>query len=120
MKKDFKQLADNLSKGLGLILKNDLGVKVGTNVKIRPSVEEGLSEEETRATFIIKKELLEKIKDIAYWERVKIKDIINLALEEVIAVYEKNNNNKTNPRPASTETVAKTIIKKRVHKKTEL
>jgi hypothetical protein len=119
MKKDFKQVADNLSKGLGLILEKDFGMKVGTNEKIRPSVEEGLSEEETRATFIVKKELLEKIKDIAYWERVKIKDIINLALEEVIAVYEKNNN-KTNPRPASTETVAKTIVKKRVHKKTEL
>ena len=119
MKKDFKQVADNLSKGLGLILKNDLGVKVGTNVKIRPSVEEGLSEEETRATFIVKKELLEKIKDIAYWERVKIKDIINLALEEVIAIYEKNNS-KTNPRPASTEIVAKTIVKKRPNRNPEL
>jgi hypothetical protein len=85
MKKNFKHLKDNIEKGINII---------PDDIKIRPSVEEGLNEEETRATFIIKKELLEKVKDIAYWERVRIKDVINLALEKVVKKYDKNNQRK--------------------------
>lgn len=46
---------------------------------------------EARATFIIKEETLTKLKAMAYWERVLIKDIINQALETHVKKYEKNN-----------------------------
>jgi hypothetical protein len=51
----------------------------------------GTKENETRATFIVNEELLEKMKALAYWDRVLIKDIINQALEEHITRYEKKN-----------------------------
>ena len=51
----------------------------------------GTKEKETRATFIVNEDLLEKMKAVAYWDRVLIKDIINQALEEHIARYEKKN-----------------------------
>lgn len=51
----------------------------------------GTKEKETRATFIVNEDLLEKLKAVAYWDRVLIKDIINQALEEHIARYEKKN-----------------------------
>jgi hypothetical protein len=51
----------------------------------------GTKEKETRATFIVQEDLLEKMKSLAYWDRVLIKDIINQALEEHITRYEKKN-----------------------------
>ncbi len=51
----------------------------------------GTKEKETRATFIVNEDLLEKMKALAYWDRVLIKDIINQALEEHISRYEKKN-----------------------------
>ena len=46
---------------------------------------------ETRATFIVQEELLEKMRAIAYWDRMLIKDIINDALESYITRHEKKN-----------------------------
>ena len=57
--------------------------------KITKSSEEGTLQDETRATFIVKKELLGKLKGIAYWERMTIKELINTALTEAITKYEK-------------------------------
>ncbi len=51
----------------------------------------GTKEKETRATFIVNEDLLEKMKALAYWDRVLIKDIVNQALEEHIARHEKKN-----------------------------
>jgi hypothetical protein len=51
----------------------------------------GTKEKETRATFIVKEDLLEKMKSLAYWDRVMIKDLINEVLEEHITRYEKKN-----------------------------
>jgi hypothetical protein len=51
----------------------------------------GTKEKETRATFIVNEDLLEKMKSLAYWDRVLIKDIVNSAFEEHIARYEKKN-----------------------------
>ncbi len=56
---------------------------------VTKSSQEGTKENETRATFIINEELLEKLKAIAYWDRVLIKEVINTALEETIAKREK-------------------------------
>jgi hypothetical protein len=51
----------------------------------------GTKEKETRATFIVNEDLLEKMKSLAYWDRVLIKDIVNTAFEDYIARYEKKN-----------------------------
>ena len=51
--------------------------------------QEGTKENETRATFIVNEELLEKLKGIAYWERTLIKNVINTALKEAVDKYEK-------------------------------
>jgi hypothetical protein len=52
------------------------------------SVQRGLKAGETRATFIVKEEALEKIKAIAYWDRQNIKDIVQIAIEAYIKQYE--------------------------------
>jgi len=52
--------------------------------EITKSSQEGTKENETRATFIVNEELLEKLKAIAYWDRILIKDVINKALQDAI------------------------------------
>jgi len=59
--------------------------------EITKSSQEGTKENETRATFIINEELLDKLKAIAYWDRILIKDVMNTALEEAVTKYEKKN-----------------------------
>jgi predicted ArsR family transcriptional regulator len=58
---------------------------------ITKSSQEGTKENETRATFIVDEALLDKLKAIAYWDRVLIKEVINSALQDVVAKYEKKN-----------------------------
>jgi hypothetical protein len=70
-----------------------------TQIKeITKTSQEGTKENETRATFIINEDLLEKLKAIAYWDRVLIKDVINTSLVETVGKYEKKNGN-INPIP---------------------
>jgi hypothetical protein len=59
--------------------------------EITKSSQIGTKEKETRATFIVNEDLLEKMKALAYWDRVLIKDIVNQALEEHITRHEKKN-----------------------------
>ncbi len=42
--------------------------------------QQGLKDGWTRATFILRKEYLEKLKSLSYWERKKIKEVIDEAL----------------------------------------
>jgi hypothetical protein len=56
------------------------------------SVKRGLKGNETRATFIVDETLLEKLKAIAYWERLNIKEVINETFQNYIDNYEKQNN----------------------------
>ncbi|MEM7368160.1 MAG: hypothetical protein AAF587_06125 [Bacteroidota bacterium] len=49
-----------------------------------PASEKGCKEGDTRKTFIIRKELAEKMQDIAYWEPGKLKDHMNAALEAYV------------------------------------
>jgi len=49
------------------------------------SVQEGLTEEYTRATFIVRCDLLEKLKDYAYTERESLKDVVNDMLEDFLS-----------------------------------
>ena len=47
---------------------------------VHSTMKKGLKEGWTRATLIIKDEHLEKIKEVAYWDRKKIKEIVDEAL----------------------------------------
>lgn len=51
----------------------------------------GTKENETRATFIVNDDLLDKLKGISYWDRVPIKDLVDAALLEAITKYERKN-----------------------------
>lgn len=71
--------------------KNRVGRPKTSTKVISKSSQEGTKENETRATFIVREDLLEKLKAIAYWDRVMIKEVINTALEEAVSKYEKKN-----------------------------
>ena len=86
----------NFTGGLNSLLgdqpeKQKRGRPVTQTKEITKSSQEGTKENETRATFIINEELLEKLKAIAYWDRCLIKDVVNTALQDVVAKYEKKN-----------------------------
>ena len=59
--------------------------------EITKSSQEGTQEKETRATFIVNEELLDKLKAIAYWDRKLIKEVVDTALQDAVAKYEKKN-----------------------------
>jgi hypothetical protein len=67
------------------------GRPVTQTKEITKSSQEGTKENETRATFIVNEALLDKLKAIAYWDRVLIKDVVNTALAEAVERYEKKN-----------------------------
>jgi hypothetical protein len=84
----------NFTGGLNSLLGDQIdkpkrGRPVTQTKEITKSSQEGTKENETRATFIINEELLDKLKAIAYWERVLIKDVINSSLVDTVAKYEK-------------------------------
>ena len=56
---------------------------------IEKSSQEGCKEAETRATFIVSEADLEKLKALAYWERLQIKDVVGVALRDYVERYEK-------------------------------
>lgn len=66
------------------------GRPVTQTKEVTKSSEEGTKVGETRATFILNKDLLEKLKAMAYWDRVLIKEVIDKALQEAVNKYEKN------------------------------
>jgi hypothetical protein len=59
--------------------KQSLQSKQSNTAKVTSS--NGLSEGWIRATFIMREDNLEKVKDFAYWERLQIKEVIDEALE---------------------------------------
>jgi len=71
--------------------KSNRGRPTTRTKEITKSSQENTRPDETRATFIVKEALLEKLKGIAYWERAMIKDIINTAIEDAVNKYEKKN-----------------------------
>jgi len=62
--------------------------KTSTRV-VEKTSQEGTREGETRATFIVKEDSLEKLKAIAYWDRIQIKEVLSSALSEYLERYEK-------------------------------
>ena len=86
----------NFTGGLNSLLgdqpeKPKRGRPVTQTKEITKSSQEGTKENETRATFIINEELLDKLKAIAYWDRVLIKDVVNTALQDRVDKYEEKN-----------------------------
>ena len=59
--------------------------------EITKSSQEGVRLNETRATFIIREDLLDKIKAIAYWDRLTIKQFMDSALSGAIESWEDAN-----------------------------
>ena len=59
--------------------------------EITKSSQEGTKEKETRATFIVNEDLLDKLKAIAYWDRKLIKEVVDTALQDAVNKYEKKN-----------------------------
>jgi hypothetical protein len=58
---------------------------------ITKSSQKGTKEKETRATFIVNEEVLDKLKAIAYWDRLLIKEVVDKALQDAVSKYEKKN-----------------------------
>ena len=54
----------------------------------KESSKRGLPEGEIRSTFLVNEQTLEALKNIAYWERLKLKQALNSALLDYIAKYE--------------------------------
>jgi hypothetical protein len=51
----------------------------------------GTKNDESRATFILKEELIEQLKNIAWWDRKKIKEVVGEALSQYVDQWEKEN-----------------------------
>lgn len=54
----------------------------------RPAAEKGCKEGEGRFTFVMNKAQAEALKNIAYWERMKAKDVIMQAVADYLQAYE--------------------------------
>lgn len=58
---------------------------------ITKTSQNGTKNGETRATFIVKEEQLDKLKALAYWERIQIKEVIHNVIEKYLEDYEREN-----------------------------
>lgn len=67
-----------------------VGRKRNENLVREKGAQQGLTEEWTRATFIIKVETLEILKDYAYTERLKLKEVIEMAFDKFIDGIDKD------------------------------
>ena len=88
----------NFTGGLNSLLgdreeKPKRGRPVTQTKEITKSSQEGTKENEIRATFILNEDILDKIKAMAYWDRLLIKDVLNNALQDAIIKFEKKNGN---------------------------
>jgi len=85
----------NFTGGLNSLLGDNEKPKRGrpktSTREITKSYQEGTKEKETRATFIVNEELLDKLKAIAYWDRKLIKEVVDTALQDAVNKYEKKN-----------------------------
>lgn len=77
-KKDFKGGLESLLQSTSLKESKE---------EIKQTEGQVLKSAETRATFIVREDYLEKIKAIAYWDRLLVKDVINLAFGQYLEKY---------------------------------
>ena len=59
-------------------------VTVGPTMALNETSQKGLKDGWTRATFILRKDHLEKLRSFSYWQRRKIKDVIDEALSSYL------------------------------------
>jgi len=93
-----KSFTGGLNSLLGENDKPKRGRPKTSKKKITKTSQEGTKEKETRATFIVNEELLEKLKAIAYWDRKLIKEVVDTALQDRVDKYE-NKNGEIKPIP---------------------
>ena len=78
--------------------KRSVGRPKTVNKVITKTTQKGTKEGEERATFIIKQNLIESIKTIAYWDRQLLKETIDIALDTYVKTWvEKNGPLKDRP-----------------------
>jgi hypothetical protein len=71
-----------------------------TNYRVPDTASErGTKEGETRFSGIVSKELLQKVKAIAYWQRVPIKQVLEEALATHVQYYESRTGSTVPPIP---------------------
>lgn len=73
----------------------------GARRVITKTSQEGLPNNWTRATFIMREDLLEKFKDVAYWDRKPVKELFDEMLQKYIAHRQKKDGT-IKSRPKST------------------
>jgi hypothetical protein len=83
-----KALLDNILRLTEEPGKPKRGRPITQTKEVTKTSQEGTKENEIRATFILREELLEKLKAIAYWERLLIKDVVHSAIVDAISKYE--------------------------------
>lgn len=71
-----------------------MGRRAKDNIIRERGVQQGLTEDFTRATVIVKVETLEKVKDYAYTQRISIKEAMSDLLDIAIAHEEARLNEK--------------------------
>jgi len=86
---------ENIAEELQLLIDQARAtLKPGRPAKHRPdrsTAERGCKEGETRYSVVMKKEHIEKLKDIAYWQRGTLKEALSEAIEAFLKQYEKKN-----------------------------
>jgi hypothetical protein len=85
MTKSFKRGFESLLGGTKEEEKKETRGRPKTNFKtVTKTSEAGTKESETRATFIVNKDLLEDVKAVAHWERITIKEVLAEALKNYL------------------------------------
>ncbi|MEI6949817.1 hypothetical protein V9K67_21705 [Paraflavisolibacter sp. H34] len=91
-------MAKDLKSGLKSVFSSSLTSSPATATEPEPetvqpesSTQAGLRESYDRETFIIKTELSEKIRDIAYWDRHLLMETVNEALAHFVESWEQKN-----------------------------
>ena len=83
--KFFEQPADNQQEQtLPEVPRNNIGRPRTIYREYEKTSQEGLQDNYTRATFIVREDLLKKLKDYAYTERETLKDVVNRMLAEFL------------------------------------
>lgn len=75
--------AEKERAALGIEIPENRRGKPRNDALVRGGVQDGLPAEWTRASFIMRVETLERLKDMAYTDRIKIKD----ALDQILTEY---------------------------------
>lgn len=76
----------NFKGGLDSLLQNTTGANQNISTTLSPH-NNSTKPNELRATFIVREDYLEKIKAVAYWDRILVKDVMNIALGQYLEKY---------------------------------